>query len=175
MVKDTKRRSKHVKNVVDWEPKTNSKFTPTNQKAMEKLYKKGWTDKEVAEFLEISPDTITEWKKKHKDFFSKVIDWKVEADEEIEKALYHRAKGYSHPETRVMSVSDGKDLGSHIEQVEIVRHHPPDTKAIEFWLKNRRGKYWKEKQEVHHTGVENMSNDQIRAEAERILRKREKK
>jgi len=167
---DTVERSSIVKDVYTWKGRpSNSKFTPSAQKCMEKLYKKGWTDVEVADFLEITETTISLWKKTHKEFFAQVYDWKDEADSKVEEALYNRALGYSHPETRVMSVSDGKDQGSHIEKIEIERHYPPDTKAIEFWLKNRRGKYWKEKQEVSITGVEMMSDEQIKAAAERII------
>ena len=104
-----------------------------------------------------------------------VIDWKENADIEIERALYERAKGYSHEETVIKAVSGGRDEPGYIDERKVTKHYPPDTRAIMYWLNNRKGKYWKEKQEVHHTGVENMSNEQIKAEAERILREREKK
>ena len=166
---DKVRRSKHVKDVYTWEPKTNSKFTPSAQKVMEKLYKKGFTDVEVADFLEVGSDVITKWKLKHTEFFGKVLDWKDEADRKVERALYERAIGYSHPEEKLMNVSQGKDAGSMIERHDTIKHYPPDTKACEFWLKNRRGKHWKEKQEIELTGVDTMSDEQIKREAEKIL------
>lgn len=166
---DKVKRDKRVKDVHVWEPKTLSKFTPSAQKVMEKLYKKGWTDVEVADFLEITEKTITNWKKKYLEFFNKVYDWKDQADRRVERALYERAIGYSHTEQKLMNVSQGSGNGSVVERHDTIKHYPPDTSACEFWLKNRRGKYWKEKQEIVLSGVENMSDEQIKREAEKIL------
>lgn len=166
---DKVKRSRHVKDIHTWEPKTNSKFTPSAQKVMEKLYKKGWTDVEVADFLEVSPDTITKWKKLHPEFFDMVLDWKDAADQEVEKAMYQRATGYSHPEEKILSVPLGDGQGSRVERHDTTKHYPPDTKAGMYWLNNRKGKYWKEKHEVVVSGVENMSDEQIKREAEKIL------
>lgn len=54
--------------------------------------------------------------------------------EHVLRALYTRALGYSHPETRV-NVIDGK-----IVQTKIRRHYPPDPVAAREFLDRTEGK-----------------------------------
>ena len=115
-----------------------------NWKLVESLYKKGATDKEVAEGLMISQRTLHRWKKDHPDLCH-LKDWKDEADNVIEKSMYERAKGYSHPEEKIFNGLDG------ITRADTVKHYPPDTAAGKFWLTNRRPKEWKEKTENTET------------------------
>ena len=63
-------------------------------------------------------------------------------DQNVERSLYQRAIGYSHPDVDIRVV-DGD-----VVQTEIVKHYPPDTTAAIFWLKNRKPKDWRDKQEV---------------------------
>ena len=41
---------------------------------------------------------------------------------------------------------DGK-----IVKIETIKHYPPETAAMIFWLKNRKKEYWRDKQEVGFT------------------------
>lgn len=66
----------------------------------------------------------------------------MEADAVIAQKLFHRAKGYEHPEDKIFNDS-GKPL-----VVPTVKHYPPDTTAAIFWLKNRQPKKWRDKQEI---------------------------
>jgi hypothetical protein len=51
---------------------------------------------------------------------------------------------------KILTVSDGGNEGSHVEQVPYIERYPPDTTAAIFWLKNRRPKAWRDKHEMEH-------------------------
>jgi hypothetical protein len=56
--------------------------------------------------------------------------------------LYKRACGYEHPE------DDIKNYMGEIIITPTIKHYPPDATSGIFWLKNRRPKEWRDKQEV---------------------------
>ena len=107
-----------------------------------KLSLLGATDKEMANFFEVSEQTLNTWKKEHPSFLESLKAGKEEADAKVAQSLYKRALGYSHPDT------DIKVVQNEIVQTEIVKHYPPDTTAAIFWLKNRKSDQWREKQEI---------------------------
>lgn len=116
----------------------------------------GATDKQLAEFFEVNEDTIYEWKKRHPNFSESIREGKDRADAEIANSLYHRAKGYEHEAEEIKVVSEGNNLGSRIERVPVIKRYPPDTRAIQFWMTNRRRAkvepgVWTERQEIDHT------------------------
>ena len=119
-----------------------SKFGTLDLAKVEKLAQRGWKDDEMAEFFGVNPDTWHEWKKVHPEFSEALRDWKIEADSRVERSLYERATGYSHPEDKIFN-DDGEPL-----IVPTVKHYPPDTTAAIFWLKNRQKKKWRDKQDV---------------------------
>lgn len=102
----------------------------------------GATDEQLAGFLDVDVATVNRWKIAHPEFRESIKDGKERADAEIAEALFHRAKGYSHPEDKIFN-QNGIPL-----IVPTVKHYPPDTAAAFIWLKNRAS--WKDKQEVEH-------------------------
>lgn len=106
------------------------------------LARNGFTDVEIAKTLDISEDTLTNWKIRYPDFFLSLNDWKHAADKDVVRSLYERAKGYNHPETKVFC-KDG-EITTH----EVTRHYPPDPTSMIFWLKNRDKENWREHQEA---------------------------
>ena len=105
----------------------------------------GATDKQLADFFEVSEQTINAWKKKHTKFLESIQRGKLKADAEIAESLYQRAKGYSHPEDKVFQYK-GKPI-----VVPTTKHYPPDTQAASLWLRNRQPAKWRDKQELEHT------------------------
>lgn len=119
-----------------------SKFlTKINPEIVEMLYRKGFTDKEVAKVLEVDEASIHNWKKEHPDFFESLKSWKDEADEKIERSLYERAVGYSHPDTKYFCHE------GYVIAEPTTKHYPPDVTAQIFWLKNRKSKEWRDRVE----------------------------
>jgi hypothetical protein len=121
----------------------------------EKLCKLGATDKELADFFNVNEDTIHEWKKVHPSFSESIKAGKQLADANVAQRLYERAMGFEHDseEIKVISIG-GEDGGSEIVRVPVRKIYPPDSTAAIFWLKNRRPKEWRDKQDVamEHSG-----------------------
>ncbi len=112
---------------------------------VKKLCRLGAKDKEIADFFEVTETTINNWKIEHPDFFESMKKGKEISDAEIANSLYHRAKGYEHPDEEIKVVSVGNNGGSEIIRVPVIKHYPPDTAAAFIWLKNRRPSDWREK------------------------------
>lgn len=107
-----------------------------------KLAKLGATDREAAEFFEVSEATIHRWKHTHPEFCESLKVGKETADARVEQSLYRRALGYTHDAVKIM-MADGVPI---VEPY--VEHYPPDTTAAIFWLKNRKPEQWRDKTET---------------------------
>ncbi len=102
-----------------------------------KLCLLGAKDTELADFFEVSEQTINAWKKKHPKFLESLKRGKRIADANVAERLYNRACGYTHPEDKIFN------NGGEALIVPTLKHYPPDSTAAIFWLKNRAG--WKDK------------------------------
>lgn len=100
-------------------------------KRAKKLCLLGLGDKELAKAFGVDVTTIEYWKKERPGFKEALRAGKQEADTKVVNALYEKAVGYSHKETKVFLFQ-----GDIITQ-EIDKIYPPDTTACLFWLKNR--------------------------------------
>lgn len=102
----------------------------------------GATNEKLAEFFDVAVSTVSLWMVEHEEFSDAIKKGRAEADAEVAHALYHRAKGYSHPAVKIFA-----DPKTGVEKiVDYTEHYPPDTAAAFIWLKNRAG--WKDRQEV---------------------------
>jgi DNA-binding XRE family transcriptional regulator len=109
--------------------------------------KLGAIDEQLAEFFDVSVQTINNWKKEHYEFNLALKAGKRIADLEVVEALYKKATGYEHPDV------DIKMYEGQIIQTPLIKRYPPDTTAAIFWLKNRQPKQWRDKQDIDHNGV----------------------
>lgn len=122
----------------------------------------GVTLESLAKFFDVSYGTIRRWKEEHKEFGEAIEQAQSVADDLVERALFQRAVGCSHPETHVSSYQGSVTL------TELERHYPPEPGAAINWLKNRRPAKWRDR--VEHTGpdgsvlhIELASADLLRA------------
>jgi transcriptional regulator with XRE-family HTH domain len=106
------------------------------------MYRRGFTDAEVAQALDVTNRTVQNWKKEEPEFFHTIKRDKGVADIRVEEALYERAIGYQHPDT------DIKAIGGAIVTTDIIKHYAPDPTSMIFWLKNRMPDKWREKSET---------------------------
>lgn len=154
-----------------------TKYKKSFNKQVYKLCLLGATDKEIASFFEVNEDTINEWKKKHPSFLESIKKGKINADAIIASSLFKKAKGYTREEVKIFQ-HDGSPL-----IVPFKAYYPPDTAAINIWLKNRRGginpeegQKWADKQEFDHTARIEKNIDQLSDEqADLILQQLSKK
>jgi hypothetical protein len=107
-----------------------------------KLCLLGATDKNLADFFEVTETTINNWKTDYPKFFESIKKGKEIADANVADRLYQRAMGYTHPEL-ITATFQGKIT----DTMEVEKHYPPDPTAAIFWLKNRQKERWRDKQE----------------------------
>lgn len=101
----------------------------------------GATDQDLAELFDVHVDTIAEWKVVHAEFSDALKGAKAEADARVQRSLFERALGYSHPAVKIL-----QDKGNPVV-VPYTEHYPPDTTACIFWLKNRQPALWRDRVE----------------------------
>jgi hypothetical protein len=141
-----------------------SSFLPEYAEQAEKLCKLGATDKELANFFEVSEQTLNTWKTKYPEFLASLKAGKEHADATVAERLFQRATGYSHPEVHICTIQN------EVVMTPITKHYPPDTTAAIFWLKNRRPDNWRDKTEREVTvkvRTEEMSDDELYSVASR--------
>jgi len=92
----------------------------------------GATDAHLAEAFNVSTVTINAWKAQFPEFLNSLKIGKEPADNMVERSLYQRAIGYSHPEDHISNYQ------GEVTITPTIKHYPPDTTACIFWLKNRK-------------------------------------
>lgn len=103
----------------------------------------GLTLDQIAHNLGIAESTLHDYVQKYSEFSESLKKGKDDADIEIENALFQSAKGFKYKE-QVATPSGAV--------VEVERFEKPSVTAQIFWLKNRRPKAWRDKQEHEHSG-----------------------
>lgn len=129
-----------------------SKVDGIDSKQITMLAQHGFTNNEIALYFSVNISTVYEWQKK-KWFSDALKKGKEVADERVERSLYERACGYTHPEEKIFC-SEGV-----VVRAETVRHYPPDVTAQIFWLKNRVPEKWRDRSEVEHSGELQIVNE----------------
>lgn len=135
----------------------------------------GLTDEEIAKNLDIGVSTFHAYKKDHPELVESLKTSKEMADLVVENALYKRAVGYEYEEVTKEPLYNpltgepilGNDGEPKIAVTKIVRKMVnPDTTAQIFWLKNRKPKEWRDKQELEHSGDVNFVINRKRMNAD---------
>lgn len=140
-----------------------SKFDPRMVEEARKLAAFGATDQEMAEFWGISVPTFYAWQKAHPAFLKAQKEGKELSDSAVERSLYQRALGYSHPAVKILQY-EGRPI-----EVPYTEHYPPDATSMIFWLKNRRPDRWRDKSEVE------VKDGDLAARLERAYQRRKPK
>lgn len=123
-----------------------SKFDDDMIRQAEILAVKGFTDKEIAELFDVTEQTINNWKKDYPQFFVSLKKGKEIRDAAVERSLFERACGYSHPEVHITNYQ------GTVTKTEVIKHYPPDPTSMIFWLKNRQPDKWRDKQDLNIGG-----------------------
>lgn len=124
------------------------------------LCHKGATNIDLADAFAVDVRTIVRWQVEHEDFCLATRVGKEFTDDRVERSLLERATGASWIETQAIKLKEvrinletkERTESERVEIVKLQQSAPPDTQAAFIWLSNRRGKQWKQKQEIEHTG-----------------------
>lgn len=128
--------------------------TEQNLLIVKSMVRKGWTNDEIADYIGITQSTFYEWQKKHPEFSEVLKEPKEYCVAKVENAVFARATGIEktiHEKETVTVEKDGKKTVTTTEK-DGVCYYPPDTRAAIFYLTNRAGKDWKQKQQTEITG-----------------------
>ena len=105
-----------------------------------KLCKKGFIDKEIADFFNVDVATLNRWKLAHDEFRVSLKAGKRHSDDKVVESLYSRALGYEFKE-----VKEESEGGNVTKTTTTTKQLAPDTTAQIFWLKNRQPEQWRDK------------------------------
>ncbi len=119
-------------------------YDELNLKQVQMLAGFGHSETFMAKFFEMSLGTWYRYKMEVPAFREALLEWKASADENVKKALYQRAVGYDHTDTKMFSY-DGEIISQ-----DYVKHIPPDVNAAKTWLACRDPENWRETQKVEH-------------------------
>ena len=123
---------------------------PDNLIRIEGWARDGLTEAQIAEKMEVSLNSIWQWKKKSEEFSNALKNGKDVVDRKVENSLLKRALGYEYEETttEVFEFPDGTKR-KHVKK--ITKFVIPDVTAQIFWLKNRKPAEWRDKQVIEST------------------------
>lgn len=103
----------------------------------------GLTEEQIYTNLGVSHTTFNKWKNEKIELVEALKKGKEVIDRQVENALLRAALGYGYQEDTVTNKGEVVSLNK-------VQH--PNTTALIFWLKNRKPKDWRDKQEIAHEG-----------------------
>lgn len=104
----------------------------------------GLTDADMCKNLDIGKDAFIDYKKRYPELSEVLTRGKEVIDVMVENALLKAALGYDYTEEEL-----NKMTGDPIELRKVAH---PNTTALIFWLKNRKPKEWRDRQEIDHSG-----------------------
>jgi len=105
-----------------------------------------FTNEDLADLFDVTTATIKLWRQKHPKFSAAIKEGKDYRDSQVERSLYERAIGYSHPEEKIFNHQ------GMVIRAETTKHYPPDPTAMIFWLKNRQPGKWRDKKDIDREG-----------------------
>lgn len=119
--------------------------------------REGMIDNEIAAALGISRAVYYKYQNMFQDFKDAIKRGKAPVDVEAEKALLKRVKGFEYEETQVEYINVPSKKGEKTApKVTVIKKKNkmviPDVAACIFWLKNRRPKKWRDRQNVELSG-----------------------
>lgn len=105
--------------------------------------------------------TLYKWQSKSNNIEDALKRGKEVADREVENALFNKAIGYEYTE---------EQLANNGDVVTVTKYMKPDTTSQIFWLKNRKPKEWRDKQNIEHdanieinNAYANLTEDELRS------------
>jgi len=137
-------KKKDVKKALTKEPlkkdgRGNPKYQPWMDNVAKALAKEGRKDSYIYKVLGICEASGIKYKKEHPSFRKAMEDGFAEPIKIVENNLFKLASGYSvKGREKLFVVSDGGQLGSHVERVDVVEHYEPNLRAIEYFLNNKK-------------------------------------
>lgn len=157
------------------------------QEAQELVGKLGARNSDLAEYFDVHVTTVEYWLRHKPEFKRAVKKGRLESSLKVSQALYHKAIGYSHPDTKYFMQpkkyfdEDGKLTEETKEPlaIRITKYYPPDTAAAIKYLSIMMREVWAENTTLSHLHkhsgsvdikkVEELSMDSLTEEMRELL------
>lgn len=104
---------------------------------------KGATKYEIAEMIGVSPKTFNDWRNKCRDLRNAVDVSASMANARVLNSAFKAAIGYDYKE---------EELDRFGEIHELLKHQAANSTILKFWLMNRMGEDWRDKQSIDVSG-----------------------
>src|SRR5690625_4736703 len=112
----------------------------------------GLTDEQIAKNLNVGVSTFHKYKNEFVELVESLKKGKEVIDIEVENALLKRAIGYEYEEVKTLIEEvDGKKK-KKVEKT--TKHVPADVSAGIFWLRNRKGLVWSNRDAIETKRIE---------------------
>ncbi len=111
-----------------------SRYPQIDLLKLEEIARNGYTVAQMADYFKIGKSTFNHYRR-FPEFRDVLNRSRAFADQEVERALYRRAIGYSHP-------CDVVVYGEQARVVTLMKHEPPSVGAARLWLSNRQPDRW---------------------------------
>lgn len=118
----------------------------------------GMTEREIAEFLNVSPGALRRWSIAHEELSAALNPARDISDDRVQNAMFLNAVGYTIKTKKPVVVD------KIVQMVEVEEYIKPSTTAQIFWLKNRRPDAWKDVQKHEHGAAgefDNLTDEEI--------------
>lgn len=104
----------------------------------------GLTVEQIAENLGVGVANFYRYQSENEELREALKNGREVIDVMVENALLKAALGYDYREEELNKITG--------EPIELRKVAHPNTTALIFWLKNRKPKQWRDKQELEHLG-----------------------
>jgi hypothetical protein len=108
----------------------------------QRMCAQGATRADLADRFGVSINTVVAWQYEHQEFSASCKRGRDAADDRVEQSFYERAVGYTYDTVKLLVVQ------GEVIREPIKEHVPPDPRAAEFWLRNRRPDRWKDAKQL---------------------------
>ena len=117
----------------------------------------GLTDEEMAQFFEVTPQTLYNWDERYPEFLEARARGKAHADGRVAEKLYHRALGYEQDAVKIFMPANAREpvYAPYREKFA------PDVQAATLWLSNRQGGKWKLKSSTQQLDKDGNPTDPV--------------
>lgn len=111
----------------------------------------GATNQEIADMLKVTRKSFQEWLKKYDDLRDAVSVSKEMANARVINSAFKSATGYDYQE---------EELDRFGEVHDLKKHQAANSTILKFWLMNRMGDKWRDKQSLEVSGkIDSRLND----------------
>jgi hypothetical protein len=117
-------------------------YEPKYAEIARRMCAQGATRADLADRFGVTINTVVAWQLEHQEFSDSCKQGRETADDRVEQSFYERAIGYTYDSEKLF-VIEGEVIRAPIKE-----HVPPDPRAAEFWLRNRRPDRWKDAKQL---------------------------